>query len=94
MNVGRTLDESQTVIGWTSNENQTKVQWTSNEQNSAATSAMACGGVALQLLTTQRNGEAGRALQLVAMAKAAKHCSSLLWRGRQRVVACCCDNGQ
>jgi hypothetical protein len=51
-------------------------------------------GVALQLLAMQRYGEAGRALQFVAMARPTERCSSLLWRGRQRVAARCCGNGQ
>jgi hypothetical protein len=65
---------------------------------------MAGGDAALQLLATQRCGEAGRTLQLVAMARTAVGYSLLLrqWpaalqlaaRGRQRVTAYCCDNDQ
>ncbi len=74
----------------TSDENRTKVRWTSGEQSSVAVVAMAGGSVELQLLAMQRYGEAGRALQLVAMARPVECCSSLLWRGRQTVAARCC----
>jgi hypothetical protein len=47
-----------------------------------------------QSVATHYYGEAGRALQLAAMARPTKHYNSLLWRGWQRVVACCCGNGQ
>jgi hypothetical protein len=50
---------------------------------------MAGGGAALQLLVTQRYGEAGRLLQLAAMARPAEHWSSLLWRGLQSIAAHC-----
>jgi len=62
----------------------------SDEQSSTATAAMAGGGTALQLLATQRCGEADRALQLSAMARPAERYNSLLWRGRQSVAARCC----
>jgi len=55
---------------------------------------MAGGGVALQLLATQHCSEAGRALQLVAMARPAKRCSLLLWRGRQSVATCYCGEAR
>jgi len=55
-----------------------QVGQTSDEQNSVAATAMACGDVALQLLATQRCGEADIALQLAAMARPAERCSSLL----------------
>jgi hypothetical protein len=80
MEVGRTSNGRQTKVGQTSNaspidvgqkseERPTDVGWKSDEQSSAATARMAGGGAALQLLATQRCGEAGRALQLAAMAK-------------------------
>ncbi|CAK9266334.1 unnamed protein product [Sphagnum jensenii] len=65
-----------------SDENWTKVRRTSNEQSLAVAAAMAGGSAALQLLAMQRCGEAGRALQLVVMARPVERCSSLLWRGR------------
>jgi len=67
---------------------------TSDKQSSTAAVAMASGGAALQLLATQRYGEAGRALQLAAMLRSAERCSSLLWRDRQQVAARYCGNGQ
>jgi len=55
---------------------------------------MVGGDTALQFLTMQRCGKASRVLQLAAMARPAERCSSLLWRGWQRVVARYCGNGQ
>ncbi len=87
-------DGRRTEVRRTSDENRTKIRRTSDEQSSVAATAMAGGGAALQLLATQRCGEAGKTLQLAAMARPAECCSSLLWRGRQQVAARCCGNGQ
>jgi hypothetical protein len=51
---------------------------------------MVRGDVTLQLLVTQHCGEAGKALQLVAMARPVERYSSLLWQGRQQVATRYC----
>jgi hypothetical protein len=78
----------------TQNGCRTEVGWKSDEQSSVAVATMASGDAALQLLATQRCGEAGRTLQLTTRARPIERCSSLLWRGRQWVAARCCGIGQ
>ncbi len=92
--VEQTLDGRRTEVGSKFDERQTKVRRMSDKQSSATTATMASGGVALQLLATECYNEAGRTFQLAVMARLAKRCSSLLWRGWQWVTTRCCGNGQ